>query len=210
MKRFTPHSAGTVYRILHFLRGFEVFVQTSTTVKRGTVTIGVNGEDLVSRKVTKEELKQGFQGGGYEKLATISLVMASVQSVANLTAVASSLATDGPEETLSCLIHMAKLQDPSIKLDKEAYDLLHGVSELKRDVILSSMYTHASEVLDSLMMDEEMKRSVVKASDGDTKKIGAGGGDENKEDGSGNGNGNGNGGRSSIIWGIWESVKGFF
>ena len=86
--------------------------------------------------------------------------------------------------------------------------MLHGVSELKRDVILSSMLTHASEVLDNLMMEGKMKRDVVKAGNGDAKKMGAGGGDENNEDG--NGNGNGNGGRSSIIWGIWESVKDFF
>jgi len=53
-------------------------------VKRESVTIQV---DLVTRKMTKEkeELKKSFQGGGYEKLATISLAMASVQSVANLT-----------------------------------------------------------------------------------------------------------------------------
>ncbi|KAF3950196.1 hypothetical protein CMV_024016 [Castanea mollissima] len=44
----------------------------------------------------------------------------------------SSLATDGPEETLSCLIHMAKLQDSSIKLDKEASDLLHGGLRAKK------------------------------------------------------------------------------
>ena len=62
-------------------------------MKRGFVTIGVNKEDLVTKKVTKEkkELKQSFQGGGYEKLATISLAMASDQSVASLAAVASSL-----------------------------------------------------------------------------------------------------------------------
>ena len=62
-------------------------------MKRGFVTIGVNKEDLVTREVTKEkkELKQSFQGGGYEKLATISLAMASDQSVASLAAVASSL-----------------------------------------------------------------------------------------------------------------------
>ena len=70
----------------------------------------------MGRRVTKEELKQSFQGGGYEKLATISLAMASDQSVANLTAVAFSLATDGPEETLSRLIHMAKPPDPLITL----------------------------------------------------------------------------------------------
>ena len=59
-------------------------------VKRGFVNIGVNKEDLVTRKVTKEK-KERFQGGGYEKLATISLAMASDQSVASLAAVASSL-----------------------------------------------------------------------------------------------------------------------
>ena len=38
--------------------------------------------------------------------------------------------------------------------------------------------------------------------------MGAGGGDKKNEDG--NGNGIGNGGHSSIIWGIWESVRIFF
>ena len=47
---------------------------------------------------------------------------------------------------------------------------------------------------------------VENVGDGDTKKMGAGGGDKKNEDG----NGNGNGGHSSIIWGIWESVKDFF
>lgn len=56
------------------------------------------------------------------------------------------------------------------------------------------------------MMEEKMKRNLVKAGDGDTKKMGAGGGDENNEDD----NDNGNGGCSSIIWGIWESFKDFF
>ena len=49
---------------------------------------------------------------------------------------------------------------------------------------------------------------VENVGDGDTKKMGAGGGDKKNEDG--NGNGIGNGGHSSIIWGIWESVKDFF
>ena len=47
---------------------------------------------------------------------------------------------------------------------------------------------------------------VENVGDGDTKKMGAGGGDDKNEDG----NGIGNGGHSSIIWGIWESVKDFF
>ena len=42
--------------------------------------------------------------------------MTSVQSVANLSIVAFSLATDRSKETVSCLIHMAKLQDPTITL----------------------------------------------------------------------------------------------
>ena len=83
-------------------------VQTTSMVKRESVTIGVNREDLVTRKVTREELKQSFQGGGYEKLATISLAMTSDQLVVNLTAIASSLATDGLKEILARLIHMAK------------------------------------------------------------------------------------------------------
>lgn len=45
---------------------------------------------------------------------------------------------------------------------------------------------------------------VENVGDGDTKKMGAGGGDDKNEDG------NGNGGHSSIIWGIWESVKDYF
>nr|XP_023893331.1 uncharacterized protein LOC112005316 isoform X3 [Quercus suber]POE59853.1 hypothetical protein CFP56_50038 [Quercus suber] len=41
---------------------------------------------------------------------------APVQSVAILSAGAFSLATDAPEEIVSRLIHMAKLQDPTIIL----------------------------------------------------------------------------------------------
>ena len=52
-------------------------VQIFNPMRKGSVIIGVNRDDLVVRKVTKEELRQSFQGGGYEKLATIFLAMAS-------------------------------------------------------------------------------------------------------------------------------------
>ena len=50
----------------------------------------------------------------FERL--LFLAMAPVQSVAILSAGAFSLATDGPEDIVSRLIHMAKLQDPTIIL----------------------------------------------------------------------------------------------
>lgn len=43
--------------------------------------------------------------------------MIFVQSIANLSVIAFSLATDGPKESISRLIHMAKRQDPTITLE---------------------------------------------------------------------------------------------
>ena len=76
-EKILSHSAGAVYGIFHFIRRFEVSVQIFNPMRKGSVIIGVNRDDLVVRKVTKEELRQSFQGGGYEKLATIFLAMAS-------------------------------------------------------------------------------------------------------------------------------------
>ena len=102
-----------------------------------------------------------------------------------------SLTTDGSEEIFSRLIHMAKLQDPTIILvfsyfiissyifffsqnftskpfifslyDEKGFDLINGVSELKRDVIIGSTLTRYSYW--------KRKRREVKAiGDGDEKK----------------------------------------
>ena len=102
-----------------------------------------------------------------------------------------SLATDGPEEIIYRLINMAKLQDLTIILvffhfiissyifffsqnfiskpfifslyDEKGFDLINGVSELKRDVIIGSTLTRYSYW--------KRKRREVKAiGDGDEKK----------------------------------------